>query len=153
MNEILGNFVTKQNDMFTAFKTYLVLSGFLLYMHSCGMDRYPQWFRIQNNSGKNIYFTYSNKYPDTAVDNSVYLPPGSTRTPSVVINAGQSYMVASSITLDKYFAATPSDTLQLFIYDADVVKNTPWTTVVSKYLVLKRYSLTLDSIKKLNGTI
>lgn len=136
-----------------AFKACLLLSGFLVFIHSCGMDKYPVWFQIKNNSDKSLYFTYNNKYPDTAVDNPIYIPNGSTRTPSVLIDPFGSYTIATSTTLDKYFATIPSDTFQLFIYDADVVKTTPWATVMSKDLVLKRYSLTLDSIRKLNGTI
>jgi hypothetical protein len=45
------------------------------------------------------------------------------------------------------------DTLSVFIFDAQVLENTPWDTVKAKYIILKRYDLSLDDLNKLNWTI
>jgi hypothetical protein len=119
---------------------------------SCRPDHYFV-LSIKNNSDTSIYYTYSTLYPDTAVDTSVYIPSGSTRTPSEVINPGQTYAVFAIISLQGYFATIPSDTLEIFIYDAKLVQTTPWDSVAAKYLVLKRYDLSLQDLEKMNGIV
>ena len=120
---------------------------------SCHPDTFYTFFDIKNNSDKAIYYTYSNKYPDTSVDQSIYIPAGSTRTPSEIINAHSTSAVVKSASLQDYFKTVSSDTIEIFIYDADVVKNVSWDSVVAKNLVLRRYLLTLDSINKLAKVI
>src|ERR1700694_1230561 len=123
---------------------------------SCIGDRYYTLLTIKNNANKDIYFSRSNLYPDTSINLGIYIPKGATATPSETIHPGESLPVItrSSVTLDKYFADNvPSNTLEVFIYDVSVVKTTPWDSVVAKYLILKRYDLTVDSLKKLNGVI
>jgi hypothetical protein len=45
------------------------------------------------------------------------------------------------------------DTLFLFIFDADVIENTPWEIVARDYLVLRRYDLTLEDLQRLNWQV
>jgi hypothetical protein len=56
----------------------------------------------------------------------------------------RSNIIASKVSLEEFYAHVPSGKFQVLVYDASVVKTTPWDTVVSKYLVLKRYELTAD---------
>jgi hypothetical protein len=86
---------------------------------------------------------------------AVYIPAGETRVPSQIIAPGQTFTILKgSVPLDSYFASyVPSDTMEVFIYDVNTVKNTPWDSVVARYLVLKRYDLTIDGIKKMNGVL
>jgi hypothetical protein len=123
------------------------------FLASCHPDNFYTFFDIKNNSDQAIYYTYSNKYPDTSVDQSIYIPPGSTRTPSEIINANSRLAVVKAGPLENYFKTIPSDTIEIFIYDAKVVRNTPWDSVVAKYLVLKRYDLILDSINKMGRIV
>ena len=46
-----------------------------------------------------------------------------------------------------------SDTLFLFIFDANVIENTPWEVVARDYLVLRRYDLTLEDLRRLNWQV
>jgi hypothetical protein len=133
-------------------KIWLLLPLLAVCLYSC-WPRYHTWFTVKNNSNKTIYFTYPGNYPDTTADTSTNIPPGITKMPSTPLDPGKSYTKSAPGTFEDYFKTIPSDTLQLFIYDADVVKHTPWATVVSQNLILKRYTLTLDSIRKLNGVI
>lgn len=46
-----------------------------------------------------------------------------------------------------------ADTSMIFIYDAHTLGATPWDTVRKKYMILKRFDLTYDSLVKLNWTV
>jgi hypothetical protein len=143
----------------TTCKTSVLFVAFLCSLASCGLeDHWPVLFSIKNNSNRRLYFQYKLTYPDTSVDNSIYLPNNSTRTPSEIISAGQTQAVLGGFeekqpALGKLFAQIPSGKLEVFVFDVNVVSKTPWDTVVAKYLVLKRYDLTLDSMKKMNRVI
>lgn len=43
--------------------------------------------------------------------------------------------------------------LELFLFNADTLQKYPWQTIVSGYLVAKRYILTYDSLKANNNII
>ncbi|HET7001559.1 MAG TPA: hypothetical protein VFI33_09630 [Puia sp.] len=135
------------------FKFQIILTISCWMLASCHPDKYYTLFKIKNNSDKPIYYTYSNKYPDTSVDHSIYIPPGSTRTPGEIINPNSNLSIVKSAPIEDYFKTIPSDTIEIFIYDANVVKSSPWDSVVTKYLILKRYDLTLDNINKMDRII
>ena len=137
------------------FVNYTSVTFFILLLSSCGLsDRTKFTISIKNNSNKSLYFTYSFTYPDTSVDNSQYIPKGSTRTPSVVVDPGQlANIIISRVSLDEFYDQIPSGKFEVLVYDANVVKNTPWDTVVAKYLVLKRYELTSGDVTRTNGKI
>ena len=127
-------------------KAYLFSSTVFCMLMSCHPDKYYTWFTINNNSSKGICYAYSNKYPD-------YLPSGAAGAPSIVIQPGTGYSLVQAGSLDSYFTSVRSDTLELFIFDARVVQTVPWDSVLAKYLILKRYDLTLDSIRKMKNVI
>jgi len=41
----------------------------------------------------------------------------------------------------------------VFVFDANIVENTPWDTIRKNYLILKRYDLSYDDIVSLNWII
>lgn len=46
-----------------------------------------------------------------------------------------------------------SDTLMVYVFDAETLEITPWDTVKANYMVLKRYDLSLEDLKKSDFTI
>lgn len=102
---------------------------------------------IINNSEKAIYFHPSAGYPDTLTLDY---------NPSV---AGDYFKIEkSSRKKDVYRSCIEGEFLIstkiiYFIYDAQTLETTPWDTVKSKYLILKRYDLTLQDLKDMNWTI
>jgi hypothetical protein len=132
--------------------TYMLPAALFLLLASCNPNKFT--IDLKNNSTKSLYFTYSYTYPDTSVDNNIYLPPGSTRTPSVVVAPGELInIIYSKVSIDEFYAHIPSGKFQVLVYDASVVKTTPWDTVVAKYLVLKRYELTSGDVARTRGVI
>lgn len=104
---------------------------------------------IVNNSDKAIYFDFSFRYPDTL-----------TLDPSPV-TAGDYYKIERKSThkhlkrdcFEYDFKSSNSGIIMYYIYDAQTLETVPWDTVVKKYMILKRYDLTLKDLDNLNWTI
>ncbi len=102
---------------------------------------------IINNSDKVIFYNISSNYPDTlSLANNPFV-------------AGTEFEIEKqSIGKDIYrdcieYKFKINSKLIYFIYDAQVLATTPWDTVVKKYLILKRYDLSLQDMQKSNWTI
>jgi hypothetical protein len=62
--------------------------------------------------------------------------------------------ISSSACIENVFKMEGSSgVLSIYVFDAEVVENTPWEVVARDYLVLKRYDLTLDDLQRLNWTV
>ena len=53
-------------------------------------------------------------------------------------------------TWEKYFNLLPRDTLSIYIFHTDTLNKYPWNIVKEKYMVLKRYDLSLSDLKQLD---
>jgi hypothetical protein len=101
-------------------------------------------YGLKNNSDKLIYYGYSFSYPDISLKsitefvpkkNSAYrIDPGRVQSQSL------GYFVRNS-------------TMQIFIFDADVIEKTPWDTIVKYNKFLKRYQFTQSELEKMNYEI
>lgn len=127
----------------------LILSCLLLINTNCGKIKYDLKLRIYNISDKAIYASWTIDYPDTSFNHMA------NPTYNSQINKVEAH------TLQKTYYGAPSeglfddkvDTLSVFIFDAKVLESNSWDTVKAKYLVLKRYDLSLDDLEKMNWTI
>lgn len=120
-------------------------------MAACSCKSYNVWYTIQNRSGEEIFYSTSTLYPDTSIHFG-YMPNGESGAPNS-IGPGQQFRKLAPMTLDGYFSTIPSGRLEIFIYDGKVFRTTSPDSMAKKYLILRRYELTEDSIKKLNGVI
>ena len=104
-----------------------------------------RYIYLNNSSGKTIYNGLSYSYPDTSLK-KIEDVPGKNGRIAYKINPGkQDILPAAS------FAYNP--TMQVFIFDADVIEKESWDTIVAHYLVLKRYQFTESDMQKANWTI
>jgi len=46
-----------------------------------------------------------------------------------------------------------TDTVFVYVFDAELIENTPWEVVARDYLVLKRYDLTLGDLQRLDWRV
>ena len=122
-------------------KKLLIAALFLLLLQgiTCYDDRE---ITIHNLSSKDIYFNKQHNYPDTTIRE--YNPSQDPRNHKVK-SKEIGYVIAINTTWEYLFEDL--EKLQIFIYDAEVIENTPWEVVRRDYLVLKRYDLTLQDIK------
>lgn len=122
--------------------TTLLITGFILFA-SCDESRYRKYFNVKNNSGKLIYWGVSHSYPDTSLKSIVNVPGKNTANK---IYPGDIYAFTMSM-----FSRNP--TVQLFIFDKDVIENTPWDTIVKYNMILKHYQFTESELEKMSWPI
>jgi hypothetical protein len=126
---------------------FLILSCLLIVNSSCHKDEGLK-LRVNNISEKAIYVSWTSAYPDTSLNHMV------NPTYNSQINKVGAHRIQPDYYGDPSKAFFKSiDTLSVFVFDAQVLENTPWDTVKGKYLVLKRFDLSFDDLNKLNWII
>lgn len=118
-------------------------------------DNCHYYIAIQNNSNKAIYVINSKGYPDSTyfkygpnpvLSSHIYkVLPGETNTN----NKGRECIED----LWEYLYESSGNKMMYYIFDAQTLETTPWDTVCKKYLVLKRYDLSLADLQRMNWTI
>jgi hypothetical protein len=103
---------------------------------------------IKNNSDKDIYTYAQSNYPDTSI--SSYNPSFSKEN-YLVLAHSEKRLISRSWEQD--IIRGQSDTLMIFLYDAQVLDSILWDTVKTNYLVLKRYDLSLQDLESMNWTV
>jgi len=127
----------------------------LLSFPSCKNSNFPDKsydIQIDNNSNKTIkvYLALERAfiYPDTLIEKE--MPAKGFRT----INPNRSTYFDSRITWQEiYNKYLPSDTLSIYIFDADTINSYDWQTIRKEYKILSRYDLSLDNLKYLGYRI
>lgn len=123
---------------------------------SCERDNCHETIMFKNNSLKPVYITAEDSYPDTLffqhysglVHNShtQKVEPNSINTEGLRTTPSCWENVING-------ARITSDTLMIYVFDADDIENLSWTEVTQNYLVLKRYDLSLSDLEEMNWTI
>lgn len=103
---------------------------------------------IQNNSSQRIYVYTQSNYPDTSI--SSYNPSLSKENYEVKAEE-QKHIISHS--WEQEVVRSASDTLMIFIFDADLVDTTSWETVIKEYKILRRYDFGLDNLREINWTV
>lgn len=106
---------------------------------------------VNNKSNKTIYATYNPYYPDTSILDINPVPAGDYH--KIIANEKKSVYSKRDCIEDYFKFSVPSDTIMIFIFDADVLASNSWETVRRNYLVLKRYDLSLSDLKNANFSI
>jgi len=116
----------------------------LLIITGCGGDLrifYADSLTIQNNSEDTLMCITSNLYPDTIIGdlyNTLRFLPYTSQTMSILELNDKNYR---------------NGVIEIFLFDYRVIRENSWNDIQSKYLVLKRYDLPLDSLKRMNNTV
>lgn len=117
--------------------------------------------QIYNDSASGIYClcpSYDDMRPDcvacTYPDTSICF----TIRPGIGLDgAGWYYIPANEVKtagtpntrIERWFASFPRDTMSIFIFDEEIVNHNSWDIIAEEYLVLQRYDLSKEDIKKL----
>jgi len=99
---------------------------------------------IQNYSNDTIRYYASYIYPDTSMSNS---------KPRLIRINPQNFGFLDSKKDWEKVLTPPNDTVSIFFLSESVVNTYDWDEVRNKYLILKRYDLSLDDLKLLKWTI
>lgn len=134
-------------SLFTTFITIIFYGCIRKETANCHFN-----IHVKNNSNKPIYIYGYYDYPDSSLKNKNY-------NPAV---AGKYYKVKPNETTNIYQRSCyegvfktriPSDTIMIYIFDAQTLETTPWETVKKNNLYLKRYDLSLQDLRNLNWRI
>lgn len=118
------------------------------------LTAYNSDIQVHNNSSKSIYFSWGYSFPDTTLLGSTYLYNPAYDPVKYKIEPNSSAPDSRYESPESFFEHNyPSGKACFFIFDATVLETINWDTVRAKYLILKRYDFTLDSLKKLNWII
>jgi hypothetical protein len=127
----------------------LCVFAYALSNSSCGKDEDKHDLIVfTNNSSELVYVRGNWEYSDTTINFS---------NPAL---AGDYYKVSANSSgdplklQDTYEGRfNQYEKVTVFIFDSRVLESTPWETVKANYLVLRRYDLSLDDLKRMNWTI
>ena len=136
--------------------TNISLATTIMLMTCCGcMDLFAEYaVRVQNNSSSDVFFSYPSLsiiyddgfrfYPDTTIYYEEYhlIPKQGIRYPGVESNS-----------LENWFSYFPNDTISVFFFDVETIETIPWETICNEYLILQRYDLSIEDLRKMNGYI
>ncbi len=107
--------------------------------------------KVHNTSNKAIYASFYPHYPDTALANPS--PALSPETFKLEPNETKSIYNNQDCVEVYYQHVLDSDTLMLFVFDAEVLESTSWEEVMQNYSILKRFDLSLQDLRDRNFTI
>jgi len=131
--------------------TLFIITACVLMANSCDpMDKVYS-IKVENRTNYPIKVTAGcssyrmSIYPDTL------LP---INKPSLIkVNSNDYNFLDHSIKWEDVISALPVDTLSIYIFDSDTIDIVPWSTIKSKFLLLKRYDLSLKDLKEMNWII
>ena len=123
--------------------------GIILVSATCSNDNENCHYKVTivNNSDKVIYFYPSSRYPDTL---TLYPNPTTSGNYFKIEKLSSKEDIYHSCVEGKFSITSK---YMYFIYDAQTLETTPWDTVVKKYMILKRYDLSLEDLQRVNWTI
>ncbi len=108
---------------------------------------------LKNNSDFSIiYFTGVNINPLPAVypDTTLYVDSFSME-PTIIVSPGEiKYLIRSGVHLSNTIKELPADTLSIYLFHIDTLKNNTWSDVRDGYKILKRYDLSLEDLEYLD---
>lgn len=124
-----------------------VITVLLLGCEQSWDKEYVILLKNQSNHGIN---SYENRlltkpiYPDTLIVETKFVWD---------IIPGENFSFTSKKPWEKVFEGLPSDTLSIFIFHTDTIKNNTWNSIIDEYKVLKRYDLSIEDIQLLDYEI
>ena len=104
---------------------------------------------ISNHSNHGVYYYFQANYPDTSI--GTYNPAGSPYNYQILANSEKQATIGRNDCLEGKFQQY--STWELFLFDENTLLTVPWDTIRKKYLILKRYDLTLKDLQNANWSI
>jgi len=123
-----------------------------VFSHSCEyLIKSDDRFSFVNSSQEDVYVSFDTLYPDTSIYDPN--PAFSPETNKVLAGETSKSVLRLRSNWEATFKDIPSDTLMVFVFDAQVLETTTWDTVKANYQILKRYDLSLQDVKDMDWTI
>lgn len=140
-------------------KKFYAALALCLFLSSCNGDWDPfsllaeQYYFVDvtllNNSETIISYVVSDLYPDTtltSVNPKHFYPIKPGGASKINLNA----TISTPFRWERTF---PHDTLILFVFDHEIVKNCSWDSIRGDYMILRRYDLSQHDLDSMNWVI
>jgi hypothetical protein len=111
---------------------------------------------VINNSEKAIYVICETHYPDTLFFGHFSSPTLDSINNKILAKSSNNRSLLNRDCWEAVFnhgVQIPSDTLMVYVFDAEVLENMDWADIVHDYMVLKRYDLSLQDLERMNWTV
>ena len=109
---------------------------------------------FENRTSRTLYVTSSYLYPDTStfagIPNPVLAPTNTKIFPN---ESNTSVFWGNDCIELAYKDLIPSDTMMIYIFDAEVLETEEWSDVIHDYKVLIRYDLSQNDLKYLDWKV
>ncbi|MCT4636638.1 MAG: hypothetical protein N4A72_02925 [Bacteroidales bacterium] len=136
---------------------FLILTVIVLVLNqSCREDSEDchRTIEFRNRTSESIYISASFDYPDTSSFAGM---------PNPILDAGHSKVLPNSINRSrlryrgciesKFKYSIKSDTMMIYVFDAEILENNNWEDVKCNYMVIKRYDVSLQDLINNNWII
>ncbi len=134
-------------------KKVVICIMFIISLIYCSKCKYfGEYFGdvdVKNNSGHSIsvYFAQGDEHISSNPDK---LPDTLDRSLEIIKPDKKMRYFVTRRAWEDFFSFLPSETLTIYIFHTDTLNKYSWKEVCEDYLVLKRYDLSLEDLKKLN---
>ncbi len=135
---------------------FVIVLTILLFNQTCCKkeDDCHKTIAFVNTTSQPLYVVSYYFYPDTSSFSGIRNPLLDSNFTKVRSNETNTQVLWGRDCIELAFKdLIPSDTLMVYVFDAMIIESTPWETVKSNYLVLKRYDLSLQDLKNNNWKI
>jgi len=134
----------------------IILLTILLFNQTCckNKDDCHKSITFVNTTSQALYVIASSLYPDTLTFSGIPNPLLDPNFTKVLPNETNTQVLSRRDCIELTFKnLIPPDILMVYVFDAMVIESTPWETVKSNYLVVKRYDLSLQDLQNNNWKI
>ena len=132
----------------------IALTPFLLSLTCSKNGDCHKIISFVNNSTQSIYVGRSlSIWPDTNLYSYDYNPLYDSLSYKINANQRSNGALQSSACYEGVMSSPKSDTIMVYVFDAQVLETTPWDTVTANNMYLKRYDLSLQDLQNSNWTI
>jgi len=136
---------------------FLILIVAALFFNQACTDKEENCHKtitFKNKTTDTLFVVGSTFYPDTSIYSGIPNPVLDPNFTKVLPDENNTRVLWGRDCIELDFKdLISSDTLMVYVFDAHVLENTPWDTVKARYLVLKRYDLSLEYLKQSDFTI
>lgn len=134
----------------------ILMAIMLFFNQACGdkEDECHKTIAFKNTTSKSLYVTSSYEYPDTLSFIGIPNPVLDSSHTKVLPEETNTRVLWGRDCIEIAFKdLIHSDTLMVYVFDAETLETTPWDTVKANYMVLKRYDLSLEDLKQTDFAI
>lgn len=125
-------------------------------LYACGEKEVNchKTINFNNNTFDTVYVAASYQYPDTLSFKGIPNPKLDPNHTKVLPGETNSRVLWRRDCIELAFKdLIASDTLMIYVFDANTIETTPWDSIKTQNLIFKRYDLSLSDLQQMGWSI